>query len=179
MRKRIARFLDMKQNGEPIAVLTGYDALTAAAEEAAGVDIILVGDSVGTTMLGYKSEREVTLADMQPLFAAALRYFRLRGSNLELPRQPPERVVLRQYAIFFACLLFRQGFGLLSGLGASAIAGAGGIRDFGCHTCVAGAAGLFSRQAWLHAPECGRPRQATWLGVTPSCATAARIAGVC
>ncbi|MGQ0445982.1 MAG: 3-methyl-2-oxobutanoate hydroxymethyltransferase [Beijerinckiaceae bacterium] len=64
MRKKTARFLDMKRNGEPIAVLTGYDAPTAKAEEAAGVDIILVGDSVGTTMLGYASEREVTLVDM-------------------------------------------------------------------------------------------------------------------
>jgi 3-methyl-2-oxobutanoate hydroxymethyltransferase len=64
MRKKTARFLDMKRKGEPIAVLTGYDAPTAKAEEAAGVDIILVGDSVGTNMLGYASERDVTLADM-------------------------------------------------------------------------------------------------------------------
>jgi 3-methyl-2-oxobutanoate hydroxymethyltransferase len=57
-------FRDMKRRGEPIAVLTAYDAPTAKAEEEAGVDIILVGDSVGTAMLGYLSEREVTLADM-------------------------------------------------------------------------------------------------------------------
>ena len=61
---KISRFRDMKRKGEPIAVLTAYDAPTAKAEEAAGVDIILVGDSVGTTMLGYASERDVTLADM-------------------------------------------------------------------------------------------------------------------
>ncbi|MGH6839450.1 MAG: 3-methyl-2-oxobutanoate hydroxymethyltransferase [Methylocella sp.] len=64
MGKKTARFFDMKRKGEPIAVLTGYDAPAAKAEEAAGVDIILVGDSVGTNMLGYASEREVTLADM-------------------------------------------------------------------------------------------------------------------
>jgi 3-methyl-2-oxobutanoate hydroxymethyltransferase len=64
MRIKTARFFAMKRKGQPIAVLTGYDAPTAKAEEAAGVDIILVGDSVGTTMLGYASEREVTLADM-------------------------------------------------------------------------------------------------------------------
>ena len=64
MRKKTARFFAMKRKGEPIAVLTGYDAPTAKAEEAAGVDIILVGDSVGTNMLGYASERDVTLADM-------------------------------------------------------------------------------------------------------------------
>ncbi|HET6378905.1 MAG TPA: 3-methyl-2-oxobutanoate hydroxymethyltransferase, partial [Methylocella sp.] len=41
-----------------------YDAPTARIEEAAGIDIILVGDSVGTAMLGYASEKDVTLADM-------------------------------------------------------------------------------------------------------------------
>jgi 3-methyl-2-oxobutanoate hydroxymethyltransferase len=60
----ISRFLDMKRRGEPIAVLTAYDAPTARVEEAAGIDIILVGDSVGTNILGYASEREVSLADM-------------------------------------------------------------------------------------------------------------------
>lgn len=61
---KTARFREMKRKGQPIAVLTAYDAPTAKAEAEAGVDIILVGDSVGTTMLGYASEREVTLADM-------------------------------------------------------------------------------------------------------------------
>ena len=64
MRKKTARFFAMKRKGQPIAALTGYDAPTAKAEEAAGVDIILVGDSVGTNILGYASERDVTLADM-------------------------------------------------------------------------------------------------------------------
>ena len=64
MRKKTADFFDMKRKGQPIAVLTGYDAPTAKAEEAAGVDVILVGDSVGTNMLGYASERDVTLADL-------------------------------------------------------------------------------------------------------------------
>lgn len=61
---KISRFWRMKEVGQPIAVLTGYDAPTAKAEEESGVDIILVGDSVGTNMLGYPSERDVTLADM-------------------------------------------------------------------------------------------------------------------
>jgi 3-methyl-2-oxobutanoate hydroxymethyltransferase len=61
---RLLHYREMKRRGEPIAVLTAYDAPTARAEEAAGVDIILVGDSVGTAMLGYLSEREVTVADM-------------------------------------------------------------------------------------------------------------------
>jgi 3-methyl-2-oxobutanoate hydroxymethyltransferase len=62
--RKADRFFEMKRQGRPIAVLTAYDAPTAAAEVEAGVDILLVGDSVGANMLGYKSEREVTLADI-------------------------------------------------------------------------------------------------------------------
>jgi 3-methyl-2-oxobutanoate hydroxymethyltransferase len=58
------RFFEMKRQRRPIAVLTAYDAPTAKAEAEAGVDILLVGDSVGTNMLGYRSEKEVTLADI-------------------------------------------------------------------------------------------------------------------
>jgi 3-methyl-2-oxobutanoate hydroxymethyltransferase len=67
------RFFEMKRQGHPIAVLTAYDAPTARAEAEAGVDIILVGDSVGANMLGYKSERDVTLADMRHHVAAVRR----------------------------------------------------------------------------------------------------------
>ena len=60
----LARFAEMKSRAEKIAMLTAYDAPQARAQEAADIDVILVGDSVGVTMLGYASEREVTLADM-------------------------------------------------------------------------------------------------------------------
>jgi 3-methyl-2-oxobutanoate hydroxymethyltransferase len=53
-----------KRAGEPIAVLTCYDYPTARCQDEAGVDIIFVGDSVGTNVLGYSSEKEVTLDDM-------------------------------------------------------------------------------------------------------------------
>lgn len=62
--RRSADFLSMKREGRPVAMLTAYDAPTAKAEAAGGVDIILVGDSVGTNVLGYKSEREVTIDDI-------------------------------------------------------------------------------------------------------------------
>jgi len=73
MEGKATRFLDMKRRGEPIAMLTAYDAPTARAQAAAGVDILLVGDSVGTNMLGYASEQEVTLADMAHHVAAVRR----------------------------------------------------------------------------------------------------------
>jgi 3-methyl-2-oxobutanoate hydroxymethyltransferase len=66
-------FLDMKRRGEKIVVVTAYDAPTARIEVEAGVDIILVGDSVGVNILGYAHEREVTLADMAHHIAAVRR----------------------------------------------------------------------------------------------------------
>ncbi|MEF3366233.1 3-methyl-2-oxobutanoate hydroxymethyltransferase [Methylocystis sp. 9N] len=57
-------FFKMKRRGEKIVVVTAYDAPTARLEIEAGVDIILVGDSVGVNILGYAHEREVTLSDM-------------------------------------------------------------------------------------------------------------------
>lgn len=50
--------------GEPITMLTCYDYPTAYFQEQAGVDMILVGDSLGMTMLGYDSTLPVTMDDM-------------------------------------------------------------------------------------------------------------------
>jgi 3-methyl-2-oxobutanoate hydroxymethyltransferase len=58
------RFFQMKRQGRPITVLTAYDAPSARVQAEAGIDLILVGDSVGTNVLGYRDEREVTLADI-------------------------------------------------------------------------------------------------------------------
>jgi 3-methyl-2-oxobutanoate hydroxymethyltransferase len=54
----------MKNEKKPIVMLTCYDALTAKIAEEAGVDYLLVGDSGGTNVLGYKSVEEVKLEDM-------------------------------------------------------------------------------------------------------------------
>lgn len=51
-------------DGVPITMLTCYDYPTAFFQEQAGVDIILVGDSLGMTMLGYDSTLPVTMDDM-------------------------------------------------------------------------------------------------------------------
>jgi 3-methyl-2-oxobutanoate hydroxymethyltransferase len=51
-------------DGEPITWLTCYDYPTAYLQEQAGIDMILVGDSLGMTMLGYESTLPVTMDDM-------------------------------------------------------------------------------------------------------------------
>lgn len=55
------RDIRRKAGEEPITMLTAYDAPTAAVIDAAGVDIVLIGDSMGNTMLGYDSTLPVTL----------------------------------------------------------------------------------------------------------------------
>ena len=52
------------QDGLPITWLTCYDYPTAYLQEQAGIDMILVGDSLGMTMLGYESTLPVTMEDM-------------------------------------------------------------------------------------------------------------------
>ncbi len=59
-----ANFVAKKRAQEPIVMVTCYDYPTAQMEDAAGIDIIFVGDSVGTNVLGYAAETEVTMADM-------------------------------------------------------------------------------------------------------------------
>jgi 3-methyl-2-oxobutanoate hydroxymethyltransferase len=54
----------LKRKGEPITVVTAYDFPTARFADQAGVEILLVGDSVGTVMLGYESTLPVTMEDM-------------------------------------------------------------------------------------------------------------------
>ena len=54
----------LKQQGEKIAVLTAYDASMAAQCEQAGLDILLVGDSLGMVVQGRDSTRPVTMRDM-------------------------------------------------------------------------------------------------------------------
>ncbi|WP_100407239.1 3-methyl-2-oxobutanoate hydroxymethyltransferase [Bacillus solitudinis] len=62
--KTTASFLRMKQKCEKIAMMTAYDAPAAKIVEEAGVDMILVGDSLGMVVLGYDSTIPVTIDDM-------------------------------------------------------------------------------------------------------------------
>jgi 3-methyl-2-oxobutanoate hydroxymethyltransferase len=54
----------MKQEGEPIACLTAYDASYAALVDAAGTDLVLVGDSLGMVIQGHDTTVPVTVDDV-------------------------------------------------------------------------------------------------------------------
>ena len=63
----------MKADGEKIAMLTAYEASFAALMDEAGIDALLVGDSLGMTVQGHSSTLPVTLADMRYHTAAVAR----------------------------------------------------------------------------------------------------------
>lgn len=62
--KNTASLIKMKAQNEKIAMLTAYDYPSAKLAEQAGVDVILVGDSLGMVVLGYDSTVKVTVDDM-------------------------------------------------------------------------------------------------------------------
>lgn len=64
MKNTVATFAKMKERGEKISMLTCYDYSTAKIQEAAGVNAILVGDSLGNVMLGLPDTLSVTMEDM-------------------------------------------------------------------------------------------------------------------
>ncbi len=59
------RWFEMKRSSQPIAAITSYDTPTTQAIDAAGVDMILVGDSVGMAVLGYETTTRVSMEDMK------------------------------------------------------------------------------------------------------------------
>lgn len=60
----LPRIRAMKREGRPIVMLTAYDYPSARLAEEAGVDMLLVGDSLGNVVLGYDTTIPVTLEDM-------------------------------------------------------------------------------------------------------------------
>lgn len=60
----VATLLEMKQRGEKISQLTCYDYSAARLVDAAGINTVLVGDSLGMTMQGYETTLPVTLEEM-------------------------------------------------------------------------------------------------------------------
>jgi 3-methyl-2-oxobutanoate hydroxymethyltransferase len=72
-RVRVPDFKDKKQRGEKISMLTAYDATMARLLDRAGIDALLVGDSLGTVVLGHDSTLPVTLDAMVHHTAAVSR----------------------------------------------------------------------------------------------------------
>ncbi|MGB7472633.1 MAG: 3-methyl-2-oxobutanoate hydroxymethyltransferase [Trichococcus sp.] len=64
MKKSVLTFRNAKQKNERLTMLTAYDYSTAKLIDAAGIDSVLVGDSLGMVMLGYEDTLSVTMEDM-------------------------------------------------------------------------------------------------------------------
>ena len=64
MKNTISTIQEQKKKGEKISMLTAYDYSTAKLMDEAGVNTLLVGDSLGMTMLGYEDTLSVTMEDM-------------------------------------------------------------------------------------------------------------------
>ncbi|MDH7602882.1 MAG: 3-methyl-2-oxobutanoate hydroxymethyltransferase [Armatimonadota bacterium] len=67
------RLIEMKSKGEKISVLTAYDYAWGRLIDEAGIDVALVGDSLGMVVLGYDTTLQVTMADMLRHTAAVAR----------------------------------------------------------------------------------------------------------
>jgi len=91
--------------GKPITWLTCYDYPTAYLQEQAGIDMILVGDSLGMTMLGYESTLPVTMEDMirhsQAVRRGAPNVF-LVGDMPYMSYQPSTETAIRNAGRFMA-----------------------------------------------------------------------------
>ncbi|MBE0681835.1 MAG: 3-methyl-2-oxobutanoate hydroxymethyltransferase [Anaerolineales bacterium] len=93
------------EDGQPITWLTCYDYPTATMQDQAGVDMILVGDSLGMTMLGYDSTLPVTMDDMIRHSAAVRRgapNVWLVGDMPYMSYQPSVETAIRNAGRFMA-----------------------------------------------------------------------------
>jgi len=69
----LPRLAEMKEAGEPIVMVTAYDYPSATVAEAAGVDVVLVGDSAAMVVLGYPGTEPVSMEEMVILGKAVRR----------------------------------------------------------------------------------------------------------
>ena len=106
-RKKITlpTLFEKKARGEPLTWLTCYDYPTAHFQEQAGVEMILVGDSLGMTMLGYDSTLPVTMDDMirhtQAVRRGAPTAF-LIGDMPYMSYQPSDEIAVQNAGRFMA-----------------------------------------------------------------------------
>lgn len=73
MKKTVSTFQKAKENGEKVTMLTAYDYSTAKLMDEAGIDSILIGDSLGNVILGYEDTISVTMEDIIHHTAAVAR----------------------------------------------------------------------------------------------------------
>lgn len=64
MKNTVITFKQAKEKGEKLTMLTAYDYSTAKLIDEAGINAILVGDSLGMVVLGYEDTLSVTMEDM-------------------------------------------------------------------------------------------------------------------
>lgn len=81
----LPQLAEQKRLGEPIVMVTAYDYPSAQVAEAAGVDVVLVGDSGAMTVLGYPSTVPVSVEEMLMLTAATRRGLRTPLLVADLP----------------------------------------------------------------------------------------------
>jgi 3-methyl-2-oxobutanoate hydroxymethyltransferase len=84
-RVRIPHLQAMKDRGERWAMLTAYDQYAAEIFDAAGIPVLLVGDSAGNNVLGYETTIPVTVDEMLPLVRAVTRSARRALVVADLP----------------------------------------------------------------------------------------------
>jgi 3-methyl-2-oxobutanoate hydroxymethyltransferase len=84
-RVRIHHLRTLKERGERFAMLTSYDQLTAEIFDAAGIPVLLVGDSAANHVLGYDTTLPVTVDELLPLVRAVSRGARSALVVADLP----------------------------------------------------------------------------------------------
>jgi 3-methyl-2-oxobutanoate hydroxymethyltransferase len=102
----ILKLYEMKERGEKASFLTAYDYPTALYEDWAGIEMILVGDSVAMTLLGYETTLPVTMDQMITFTQAvcrAVKYAFVIGDMPYMSYQTSIEEAIRNAGRFMAC----------------------------------------------------------------------------
>lgn len=97
-RKDSKQLASLKAKGIPISALTCYDYLTACAQDAAGIDIIFIGDSVATNVLGLTHQNELTVDAFRVLVQAVNRGIQKAYFLVDLPFAACENIATMRSA---------------------------------------------------------------------------------